>query len=251
VSPEEIRHLAIGRSVHGYDRKEVDRLLAEIADSFEAVWHQRTTLYADVQQLQEQLKRQEIAHGDRQRADAERNERDRAALLAELEHAQTELQELRAAGEQLDAEQDERHEEQERSAAELTRLQADAERLRNERDRLLEETRRWTTVISEERTKLSEFLLNALDQVEQVSTNGTTPAARQNELNELQPASGFVSRAGTPATVAPLSTSPRTTAPAPTIAPSPIVTPPRMTAPDPSEAPRLTRVSSSSQSTAR
>src|SRR5579862_6398458 len=131
LSPEEIRHLAIGRSLHGYDRNEVDRLLAEIADSFEAVWHQRTTLYADVQQLQEQLRRQEIAHSDRQREDAERNNADRATLLAELEHAQTELQELRAAGEQLDAEQSERDQDEERSAAELTRLQAEAERLRN------------------------------------------------------------------------------------------------------------------------
>src|ERR1700690_236516 len=88
VSPEEIRHLAIGRSLHGYDRNEVDRLLTEIADSFEAVWHRRTTLSTDVQQLQEQLRRQEIALADRQRAQAERNETDRAALLAELAHAQ-------------------------------------------------------------------------------------------------------------------------------------------------------------------
>src|SRR5579862_5380183 len=169
LSPEEIRHLAIGRSLHGYDRNEVDRLLTEIADSFETVWHQRTTLYADVEQLQDQLRRQEIALTDRQREQAERNETDRAALLAELEQTQTELRELHAAREQLDADQSERDQEQERSAAELTRLQSEAERLRNERDRLLEETRRWTTVINDERKKLSDFLLNALNQVEQVS----------------------------------------------------------------------------------
>lgn len=179
VSPEEIRHLAIGRSLHGYDRNEVDGLLAEIADSFEAVWHQRTTLYADVRQLQEQLRRQEIALADRQREHAQRSETDRAALLAELEQTQTELRELRAAGEQLDAEQSQRHPEQERSAAELTRLQAEAERLRNERDRLLEETRRWTTVINEERKKLSDYLLNTLNQIEHVSTNGSTPTTRE------------------------------------------------------------------------
>jgi DivIVA domain-containing protein len=185
LSPEEIRHLAIGRSLHGYDRNEVDRLLAEIADSFEAVWHQRTTLYADVEQLQAQLKRQETALADRQREQSERNETDRAALLAQLEHTQTELRELHAAREQLNTEQRERDQEQERSAAELTRLQTEAERLRNERDRLLEETRRWTTAIKEERQKLSDFLLNALNQVEQLTPNGTTPA-RQDQLDDHQ-----------------------------------------------------------------
>jgi glycosyltransferase involved in cell wall biosynthesis len=55
-------------------------------------------------------------------------------------------------------------------------------------------------------------------------------------------------RAGTPATVSPGSTSLVTTAPAPTSAPAPIRTPPSTVAPDPMLAPRSTTVSSSSQS---
>ena len=106
--------------------------------------------------------------------------------MAELELAQTELQELRAAGERFDAEQSERQEEEQRSAAELGRLHVDGERLRAERDRLLDEAQRWTAVVAEERKKLSEFLLDALGQIEQVSSNGSAPASDPGELHELQ-----------------------------------------------------------------
>ncbi|HZQ15457.1 MAG TPA: glycosyltransferase family 4 protein [Gaiellaceae bacterium] len=56
------------------------------------------------------------------------------------------------------------------------------------------------------------------------------------------------SRAGTPATTAPGSTSAVTTAPAPTSAPAPTRTPPSTIAPEPRLAPRSTTVGSSSQS---
>ena len=185
MSPEEIRHLSLSRSVHGYDRNEVDGALADIADSFEAVWHQRTTLYADVRQLQEQLRRQELAHGNQQRDALERAGAERTAMLAELKQAQVQLRELQAAGERFDAEQDQRREEEERAAAELARLQSEAERLQSERDRLLEEAKRWTAVMAEERRKLSDFLLKALDQVERVSPNGAATAGL-SELRELR-----------------------------------------------------------------
>lgn len=185
MSPEEIRHLSLSRSVHGYDRDEVDEALAEIADSFEAVWHQRTTLYADVRQLQEELRQQELAHGNHQQDELERARVERTAMLAELKRAQVQLRELQAAGERFDAEQDQRREEEEHAAAELARLEGEAERLRSERDRLLQEAKRWTAVIAEERRKLSDFLLKALDQVERVSPNGSATAGL-SELRELR-----------------------------------------------------------------
>ena len=43
-SPVEIRHVRFGRSLLGYRRVAVDRVLGEIADSYEAVWQERMDL---------------------------------------------------------------------------------------------------------------------------------------------------------------------------------------------------------------
>jgi cell division initiation protein len=51
LTPVEIRHVKLGRSLTGYRRTETDRLLEEIVDSFEEVWRER----ADLQDKNERL----------------------------------------------------------------------------------------------------------------------------------------------------------------------------------------------------
>jgi cell division initiation protein len=56
-TPVEIRHVRLGRGVAGYKRHPVDRLLAEVADSFETVWRERADLAEKVERLEEDLVR--------------------------------------------------------------------------------------------------------------------------------------------------------------------------------------------------
>jgi cell division initiation protein len=56
-TPVEIRHVRLGRGMAGYKRAPVDRLLTEIADSFEAVWRERADLAEKVERLEEDLVR--------------------------------------------------------------------------------------------------------------------------------------------------------------------------------------------------
>ena len=56
-SPVEIRHVRFGRSLLGYRRASVDRALAEIADSFEAVWQERMDLTDRVDDLEREVAR--------------------------------------------------------------------------------------------------------------------------------------------------------------------------------------------------
>ena len=63
LTPVEIRHLDLGRSLVGYRRSTVDRTLAEIADSFEAVWRERADLADRVEQLEGDLVRHRELEG--------------------------------------------------------------------------------------------------------------------------------------------------------------------------------------------
>lgn len=57
LTPVEIRHVPIGRGFWGYRRSAVERLLDEVADSFEDVWRERAD-YADRNEhLEEELQR--------------------------------------------------------------------------------------------------------------------------------------------------------------------------------------------------
>lgn len=57
-TPVEIRHVKPSRSlVRGYDRGTVDRLLTEIADSFETVWRERADLSDKVERMEEEIVR--------------------------------------------------------------------------------------------------------------------------------------------------------------------------------------------------
>ena len=56
-TPVEIRHIRLGRGLFGYRRAPADRLLEEIASSFEEVWRDRADLADKVEQLESDLER--------------------------------------------------------------------------------------------------------------------------------------------------------------------------------------------------
>jgi cell division initiation protein len=57
LTPVEIRHLKLGRAAFGYSRDETDRLLSEIADSFEDVWRDRADMADKIEKLEADLVR--------------------------------------------------------------------------------------------------------------------------------------------------------------------------------------------------
>jgi|SRR5439155_24298917 len=57
ITPVEIRHLQPSRSPFGYRRSAVDRLFAEIADSFEDVWRERAEFGDRIEHLETELQR--------------------------------------------------------------------------------------------------------------------------------------------------------------------------------------------------
>ena len=57
LSPVEIRHITFTRRPLGYRRSAVERALAEVAESFEAVWRDRGELADKVEHLEGELAR--------------------------------------------------------------------------------------------------------------------------------------------------------------------------------------------------
>jgi cell division initiation protein len=57
MTPVEIRHVPIGRGFWGYRRGAVERLLDEVADSFEAVWRERADFADRIEHLESELQR--------------------------------------------------------------------------------------------------------------------------------------------------------------------------------------------------
>ncbi len=58
LTPVEIRHVRIGRRPLGYERPSVDRLLEDIASSYEDVWRDRADLRDEIERLESELGRQ-------------------------------------------------------------------------------------------------------------------------------------------------------------------------------------------------
>src|ERR671924_1860006 len=58
LAPVEIRHVHLRRRPLGYERAAVERLLAEIASSFEDVWRERADLRDEIERLESELHRQ-------------------------------------------------------------------------------------------------------------------------------------------------------------------------------------------------
>ncbi len=54
-TPVELRHVKLGRSWRGYTRHETDKLLEDVADSFEDVWRERGELTDKLHEVQKTL----------------------------------------------------------------------------------------------------------------------------------------------------------------------------------------------------
>ena len=57
ISPVELHHIRFRRGLFGYRRQPVDRLIEEIAESFEEVWRQRADFADRIEQLESELSR--------------------------------------------------------------------------------------------------------------------------------------------------------------------------------------------------
>ena len=97
TTPVEIRHVSLKRvPLGGYARNATDRLLLEIADSFEEVWRERADLADRVEQLEddvvryrelEALLRQTLVSAERTAAELRDGAQKQAALVLEEAHA--------------------------------------------------------------------------------------------------------------------------------------------------------------------
>ncbi|HEY8107371.1 MAG TPA: DivIVA domain-containing protein [Gaiellaceae bacterium] len=96
-TPVELRHVKIGRALFGFKREETERLLDEIADSFEDVWRDRGELADQVEDLQkdldeykqrEHLLTQTLVAAERSAAEARDSARREAELIVAEAHGE-------------------------------------------------------------------------------------------------------------------------------------------------------------------
>jgi cell division initiation protein len=57
LTPVEIRHIKLSRSLFGYSRSVIDELLEDIVESFEQVWRERADLADKIERVEEDLVR--------------------------------------------------------------------------------------------------------------------------------------------------------------------------------------------------
>jgi cell division initiation protein len=57
LTPVEIRHIKLSRSLFGYSRGVIDELLEDVIDSFEQVWRERADLADKIERVEEDLVR--------------------------------------------------------------------------------------------------------------------------------------------------------------------------------------------------
>jgi len=57
LTPVEIRHITLSRSLFGYSRSVVDKLLEDIVESFEQVWRERADLADKIERVEDDLVR--------------------------------------------------------------------------------------------------------------------------------------------------------------------------------------------------
>jgi cell division initiation protein len=147
----EIRHLRLGRRLLGYDRRATDRLLEDVAASFEDVWRERADLRDELERLEGELQRH------REVEEALRN-----TLLS----AERMADELRA---QAHREADVIVAEARGKAREVS---AEGEA---ERERIHTEIRRLRSLESDVRADYRAFLLTALDRLESETHDRRSP----------------------------------------------------------------------------
>jgi cell division initiation protein len=150
-TPVEIRHLRLGRRLLGYDRRATDRLLEDVAASFEDVWRERADLRDELERLEGELQRH------REVEEALRN-----TLLS----AERMADELRA---QAHREADVIVAEARGKAREVS---AEGEA---ERERIHTEIRRLRSLESDVRADYRAFLLTALDRLESETHDRRSP----------------------------------------------------------------------------
>jgi cell division initiation protein len=98
LTPVEIRHLELHRAwLRGYRKSTVDRLLSEIADSFEEVWRERADLADRVDELEteaskhrelEALLRSTLVSAERAAHDMKEQARRESDLIVQEAHAE-------------------------------------------------------------------------------------------------------------------------------------------------------------------
>jgi cell division initiation protein len=108
LTPVEIRHMTPGVALVGYKRAATDRLLAEIAASFEDVWRERADLADKVEQLEadliryrelEALLRTTLVSAERASAELKEQARREADLILSEAHAEARSVQRRALSE--------------------------------------------------------------------------------------------------------------------------------------------------------
>jgi cell division initiation protein len=106
LTPVEIRHIEFGRSLFGYKRGAVDKLLHDIAVSFEDVWRERADLADEIEQLEadlvrykelEALLRTTLVSAERASAEMREQARKEADLILSEAHAEARAITRRAA----------------------------------------------------------------------------------------------------------------------------------------------------------
>src|SRR6266851_2928805 len=97
LTPVEIRHMTPGTGLFGYKRAAMDRLLDEIASSFEDVWRERADLADKIEQLEtdlvrfrelEALLRTTLVSAERSSAEMKEQARREADLILGEAHAE-------------------------------------------------------------------------------------------------------------------------------------------------------------------
>ncbi|MBA2384385.1 MAG: DivIVA domain-containing protein [Actinobacteria bacterium] len=121
LTPVEIRHVKLRKGFRGYNLSAVDRLLADIVESFEDVWRERADLADRVEQLDtdltrhkelEELMRTTLVSAERSSHELKDQARREADLIVAEAHAEGRSVTRRAAAER------------ERLEAELRRIKA-------------------------------------------------------------------------------------------------------------------------------
>src|SRR5919107_1039054 len=151
LTPVKIRHIRLGRGVGGYKRAPVDRLLADVAESFEDVWRERADLADKVEQLELDLVRHRELEG---------------LLRTTLVSAESAAQQLR---------------EQARKEAETIVGEAHAEARAVARQASAEKER-----LATEPPRIKSLLRSALDSLEDASVDEREPVGEQTgEIRRL------------------------------------------------------------------
>jgi cell division initiation protein len=154
LTPVEIRHVTLPRRLLGYERSAVDKLLSDIASSFEDVWRDRADLRDEIERLESELQRQ------REIEEALRN-----TLLS----AERMADELRA---RAHRESDLIVEEARAKAREI------AATTEAEQERTRDEIRRLRALETDVRAEFRAFLAAALDRLEGETAGGRGGAGR-------------------------------------------------------------------------